>query len=412
MVLKKVAIYCRVSTTDQSCERQAQDLLAYAKKAGFKVVGVWKETASGTKQNRVERQKVMTLAQARKIDAILVTELTRWGRSTLDLIQTLQDLQGWAVSLIAQTGLQFDLTTPQGRLIAQLMAALAEFERDLVSERVRSGLAAAKARGKILGRQPGQRIKSDLLTPKVIQMVEAKVSYRTIAHSLKLSKTTVTEIVQRHRQAHPDFQTLRSKMAPRKKAQTVYQLKIALRDIRPPIWRRVQVCSDATLGHLHWVIQFAMGWTNSHLHSFSIQGVEYTMLMPDLGFDELDRHDEQPLKLSKVITGEKFKFIYLYDFGDAWEHEVLVEKVLTAEPDTDYPTCIKAKRACPPEDCGGSWGYQEFLETIQDAEHPEHESMLEWVGGSFDPEDAELDEINTLLRTIPHDTANFNGYIP
>ena len=169
-------------------------------------------------------------------------------------------------------------------------------------------------------------------------------------------------------------------MAPRKKAQTVYQLKITLRDIRPPIWRRVQVRGDATLGHLHWVIQFVMGWTNSHLHSFSIQGVEYSMLMPDLGLDDLDMQDEQPVKLSQVITGEKFKFFYTYDFGDSWEHEVLVEKVLTAKADTDYPTCIKAKRACPPEDCGGSWGYQEFLETIQDANHSEHESMLEWVG--------------------------------
>jgi len=412
LVQKTVAIYCRVSTTDQSCERQAQDLLFYAKKADFKVVGVWKETASGTKQNRVERQKVMELAQARKIDAILVTEMTRWGRSTLDLIQTLQELQSWDVSLIAQTGLQFDLATPQGRLIAQMMAALAEFERDLVSERVRSGLAAAKARGKVLGRQPGQRTKSDRLAPQVIQMVEEKVPYRTIAHDLKLSKTTVTEIVKRHRQAHPDFQFPKSKMATRKKAQTVYQLKITLRDIRPPIWRRVQVRSDATLGHLHWVIQFAMGWTNSHLHSFSIQGMEYSMLMPDLGLDDLDMLDEQPVKLSKVITGEKFKFFYTYDFGDSWEHEVLVEKVLTAEADTDYPTCIKAKRACPPEDCGGSWGYQEFLEAIQDADHPEHESMLEWVGGAFDPEDAELDTINALLKTIPYDTADFNGYIP
>mgnify|MGYP001791610577 FL=1 len=387
-------------------------MLFYAKKADFKVVGVWKETASGTKQNRVERQKVMELAQARKIDAILVTEMTRWGRSTLDLIQTLQELQSWDVSLIAQTGLQFDLATPQGRLIAQLMAALAEFERDLISERVRSGLAAAKARGKVLGRKLGQRTKSDRLAPQVIQMVEDKVSYRTIAHDLKLSKTTVTEIVKRHRQAHPDFQPSRFKMATRKKTQTVYQLKITLRDIRPPIWRRVQVRDDATLGHLHWVIQFAMGWTNSHLHSFSIQGVEYSMLMPDLGLDELDMRDEQPVKLSKVITGEKFKFFYTYDFGDSWEHEVLVEKVLTAEADTDYPTCTKAKRACPPEDCGGSWGYQEFLEAIQDAEHPEHGSMLEWVGGSFDPEDAELDEVNALLKTIPHDTADFNGYIP
>ena len=148
MVQKKVAIYCRVSTTDQSCERQAQDLLFYAKKADFKVVGVWKETASGTKQNRVERQKVMELAQAREIDAILVTEMTRWGRSTLDLIQTLQELQSWDVSLIAQTGLQFDLTTPQGRLIAQLMAALAEFERDLVSERVRFWAGRCEGQGK------------------------------------------------------------------------------------------------------------------------------------------------------------------------------------------------------------------------------------------------------------------------
>jgi hypothetical protein len=201
-------------------------------------------------------------------------------------------------------------------------------------------------------------------------------------------------------------------MATRKKAQTVYQLKITLRDIRPPIWRRVQVRGDATLGHLHWVIQFAMGWTTSHLHSFSIQGMEYSMLMPDLGLDDLDMKDEQPVKLSQVITGEKFKFFYTYDFGDAWEHEVLVEKVLTAETDTDYPTCIKAKRACPPEDCGGPWGYQEFLEAIKDADHPEHESMLEWVGGSFDPEEAELNEINELLKTVPHDTANFNGYIP
>ena len=412
MVQKTVAIYCRVSTTDQSCERQAQDLLFYAKKADFKVVGVWKETASGTKQNRVERHKVMELAQARKIDAILVTEMTRWGRSTLDLIQTLQELQSWDVSLIAQTGLQFDLTTPQGRLIAQLMAALAEFERDLVSERVRSGLAAAKARGKVLGRQPGQRTKSDRLAPQVIEMVEDKVSYRTIAHDLKLSKTTVTEIVKRHRQAHPDFQTPRSKMATRKKTQTVYQLKITLRGIRPPIWRRVQVRSDATLGHLHWVIQFAMGWTASHLHSFSIQGREYSMARLDIGLDELDMRDGESVKLSQVVAGEKFKFFYLYDFGDSWEHEVLVEKVLTAERDAHYPVCIKAKRACPPEDCGGTWGYQTLLKAIKDPKHPEHALRREWLGTSFDSEDADFDGINDLLKTIPHDTAEFGDYIP
>ncbi len=147
-MVQKVAIYCRVSTTDQSCFRQELDLIEYAKVAGYEVVGIWKETAAGNKQYRQQRNQIMQLAQARQIDGVLVTELTRWGRSTLDLLHTLQDLAHWGVSLIAITGLQFDLTSPQGKLMAALMASIAEFERDLIRERVRSGLAAAKARGK------------------------------------------------------------------------------------------------------------------------------------------------------------------------------------------------------------------------------------------------------------------------
>lgn len=197
---QKVAIYCRVSTADQSCERQERDLLAYAEKADYEVAGVWKETASGAKVDRLARRQVMALAQAREIDAVLVTELTRWGRSTIDLVHTLQELQAWGVSLIAQTGLQFDLGTPQGRLIASLMAALAEFERDLIRERVRSGVAAAQARGQRFGRQAGDRPKSDKLAPKVLELVAAGQSYRQVAAALQLSKNTVTEIVKRHRQ--------------------------------------------------------------------------------------------------------------------------------------------------------------------------------------------------------------------
>ncbi|NJN23492.1 MAG: plasmid pRiA4b ORF-3 family protein [Acaryochloridaceae cyanobacterium RL_2_7] len=189
-------------------------------------------------------------------------------------------------------------------------------------------------------------------------------------------------------------------------------IKITLRGIRPPIWRRVQVRSDATLCHLHWVIQWAMGWTNSHLHSFSIQGVEYSMPRIDIGLDELDMRDGQSVQLNQVVTGDKFKFFYLYDFGDSWEHEVLVEKVLIAENTTHYPVCIKAKRACPPEDCGGIWGYQELLDAINDPEHPEHALRLEWLGNAFDSEEADIDEINDLLKTIPHDTADFNSHIP
>ncbi|HEY9682457.1 MAG TPA: recombinase family protein [Oculatellaceae cyanobacterium] len=199
MVQKTVAIYCRVSTSDQSCERQERDLRAYAEKAGWQLAGVWKETASGRKDGRKERQEIIALAQARKLDAILVTELTRWGRSTIDLIHTLQELQSWDVSLIAQSGLQFDLGTSQGKLMASIMASLAEFESDLIRERVKSGIAAAKARGKKMGRQPGQRIKSDRLAPKVLSMVEERNSYRTIADKLRISKSTVTDIVKRNR---------------------------------------------------------------------------------------------------------------------------------------------------------------------------------------------------------------------
>jgi putative DNA-invertase from lambdoid prophage Rac len=195
------ALYCRVSTSDQTCARQERDLRAFAKKAGYKIAGVWKETASGAKDDRAERKEVLALAQARKIDVILVTELTRWGRSMLDLFHTLQDLQAWGVSLVAQTGLQFDLHSAQGKLIASLMAALAEFERDLLRERVRSGIAAAQKRGVVFGRRPGQRIKADRFAPNVLKLVSQGQSYREIGHRLGLSKNTVLEIVKRDRAA-------------------------------------------------------------------------------------------------------------------------------------------------------------------------------------------------------------------
>ena len=196
-MIRKVAVYCRVSTKDQSCERQEQDLCAFAKRAGFEIVSIWKEISSGAKNVRPKRKSVMALAQKRQIDAILVTELTRWGRSTFDLVQTLQDLQAWNVSLIAQTGLQFDLSTSQGKLIASIMASLAEFERDLLSERIRSGMAAAKAKGKTFGRKLGQRPKSDRLTPKVMRLQAEGRSYQFIAKELNICKTTVMEIVHR-----------------------------------------------------------------------------------------------------------------------------------------------------------------------------------------------------------------------
>lgn len=197
---RRAAIYCRVSTVDQDCGRQARDLREFAAQSGYEIVEVFQETASGANDNRPERAKVLALAQGRKINAILVTELSRWGRSTVDLIDTLKTLQAKNVSLIAQTGLEFDLTTPQGKLIATLMAGLAEFERDLIRERVRSGLVAARARGIRLGRRPGQTTKAVLSKKEqVLKMTQEGKSYRTIAKRLKLSKNTVMRIVQEAR---------------------------------------------------------------------------------------------------------------------------------------------------------------------------------------------------------------------
>ena len=194
--LGQVAIYCRVSTDDQSCERQERDLRAFARRASHHIVGVFKETASGARNDRAERQKVMALARAHEIDAILVTELSRWGRSTQDLVQTLDDLHSWKVSVLAQTGLSFDLSTASGKLMRTIMAGLAEFERDLVRERVKSGLAAARARGVALGRQIGQR-PSDKKAKRVLSMHREGLSYRLIGRNLGLSKNTVMAIVRR-----------------------------------------------------------------------------------------------------------------------------------------------------------------------------------------------------------------------
>ena len=191
----QAVIYCRVSTDDQSCERQERDLRAFAERAGHHIVAVFKETASGANNARPERKKVMALAQTRAIDAILVTELSRWGRSTQDLVQTLDDLHTWKVSVLAQTGLSFDLGTASGKLLRIIMAGLAEFERDLIRERVKSGIDAARARGVALGRPKGRP--SDRKAKRVLAMHRDGLSYRLIGRNLGLSKNTVMEIVRR-----------------------------------------------------------------------------------------------------------------------------------------------------------------------------------------------------------------------
>ena len=177
----------------------------------------------------------------------------------------------------------------------------------------------------------------------------------------------------------------------------VYQMKVTLEDSKPPIWRRIQVASVVTLYKLHHILQLVMGWSNCHLHEFIIDDVHYGEPSPD---DEYKVRNEKTVKLSQVISKEGVKFAYLYDFGDYWYHKILVEKILPPEPDIHYPICIKGKRACPPEDCGGIWGYYNFLRIIQDPNDPEHDQTLEWAGGSFNPEAFDLEDLNQQLRKI------------
>jgi hypothetical protein len=185
---------------------------------------------------------------------------------------------------------------------------------------------------------------------------------------------------------------------PTKKAASkeIYQLKITLTGIKPPIWRRVQVPADLTLAKLHDVIQVVMGWTNAHLHQFIIDGTYYGLRDPDFGLDDVE--DERKVKLNQVVRGEKAKFTYEYDFGDSWEHALVVEKVLPPESGVKYPVCVEGKRNCPPEDCGGIWGYEEILEVLQNPKHPEYEERLEWLGGEYDPEAFDVAEVNRGLR--------------
>jgi len=177
----------------------------------------------------------------------------------------------------------------------------------------------------------------------------------------------------------------------------IYQLKITLKDFRPPIWRRVLVPGNFNLYQLHWVVQAAMGWSDSHLHQFIIGGDYYGLPSPD---DWEPMQDERRFTLSRMASSPKDKFVYEYDFGDSWEHEVVVEKILPPEPGVKYPLCVTGKGACPPEDVGGVWGYAEFLEAIRDPNHAEHDEYLEWVGGEFDPHAFDIEAVNRALRRV------------
>ncbi len=182
-------------------------------------------------------------------------------------------------------------------------------------------------------------------------------------------------------------------------ADTVYEVKITLLGIEPPIWRRIRI-EDCTLDRLHQQIQCAMGWTNSHLHQFVIDRQIYgDPALLDDGAMEVEIVDSTQTPVSRIKSGKScpVKFQYEYDFGDGWEHEVRIERILKREPGKSYPVCLDGARNCPPEDVGGVWGYMDYLHAIGDPTHEEHRSQLEW-SGPFDPEQFDAGAVTRHLR--------------
>jgi hypothetical protein len=172
---------------------------------------------------------------------------------------------------------------------------------------------------------------------------------------------------------------------------------VTLKGIRPPIWRRVLIRSDTSLEQLHVVLQTVMGWLGGHLHQFVAEGVQYGI--PGDGWGA-EVHDQSRVTLGDVAPAAGDRLLYEYDFGDGWEHDLVVEKVLEPEPGARYPVCVKGRRACPPEDVGGIWGYANLLEILSDPDHPDYEDRLEWVGGEFDPEEFDAGAVNAALASL------------
>jgi hypothetical protein len=184
------------------------------------------------------------------------------------------------------------------------------------------------------------------------------------------------------------------------KIDLLFQFMITLLDIKPAIWRRIQV-PDCTLTEFHEYIQAAFGWENYHLHQFEIDGVQYSQPAPDGHDFDMDFEDETDVLLSKLLpkSAKQTRWIYEYDFGDGWRHEILFERFPPNDPKAKYPVCLEGERACPPEDCGGPPGYVDYLDAIADSQDERHEEMIEWRG-PFDPDAFDAKKATKEMRKV------------
>jgi len=181
----------------------------------------------------------------------------------------------------------------------------------------------------------------------------------------------------------------------------IYQIKLTLLGTDPPIWRRLLVPADQTLEQLHHVLQVAMGWQDCHMHEFRIGQQRFGKQDPmERDFGGSRTASERTARLFSVLGRAGRKAVYTYDFGDSWDHRITIEKRLPAEPGRAYPVCLAGERHGPPEDCGGIPGFYNLLQAISDPEHEQHEELLDWLGGDFDPEAFSVEKVNRRLAQL------------
>ncbi len=181
----------------------------------------------------------------------------------------------------------------------------------------------------------------------------------------------------------------------------ILQLKISLNEIKPEIWRRFLVRDNIRFDKLHRIIQEIMGWENYHLYEFNISGKQLGVIDSDALDSNPDLKDSEKIKLFEHINKEKQKFSYLYDFGDSWEHEIVVEKIIEYDKKQKIPVCLEGERACPPEDCGAVSGYKNFIEIKKDKNHPDYkELIIGWLGEEHDFEEFDAKDVNKRLKRI------------